>query len=397
MAARSMPTINLPTQLKAHLEAGHPWVYRDHVPPSTRLASGTWVRLHCGNWQGFGLWDARSPIALRIFSSRMQPDANWIKTVVQQAWQAREPLRQTATTAYRLLFGEGDGLPGITVDLYNQYAVIATYADCVEVLIADVVKALQANVPQLRGVVRRRRDDSENDDETGKIELLWGELPPAQLVVEEHGLKLIANLFEGQKTGLFLDHRENRHTIEQWSHGKTVLNCFSYTGAFSLYAARGGATATTSVDIAPAAAHDAEQNFILNGLMNEHQRFLARDCFDFLSRTIQRGETYDLVILDPPSFARSKKNIHAATRAYVKLNALAIQCVAKGGLLASASCTSQLSPANFRLMLGEAAAQTDQQLRIIHEAGQALDHPVPAHFNEGRYLKFVLARVDERM
>lgn len=355
------------------------------------------VGLHCGNWQGFGLWDARSPIALRIFSSRMQPDANWIKTVVQQAWQAREPLRQTATTAYRLLFGEGDGLPGITIDLYNQYAVIATYADCVEVLIADVVKALQASVPQLRGVVRRRRDDSENDDETGKIELLWGELPPAQLIVEEHGLKLIANLFEGQKTGLFLDHRENRHTIEQWSHGKTVLNCFSYTGAFSLYAARGGATATTSVDIAPAAAHDAEQNFMLNGLMNEHQRFLARDCFDFLSRTIQRGETYDLVILDPPSFARSKKNIHAATRAYVKLNALAIQCVAKGGLLASASCTSQLSPANFRLMLGEAAAQTDQQLRIIHEAGQALDHPVPAHFTEGRYLKFVLARVDERM
>lgn len=390
-----MPTITLPPHLKASLAAGHPWVYRDHVPPSVRLDSGTWVRAQCGSWTGYGLWDTRSPIAIRLFSSYAQPDALWVRERVELAWKGRAALRETATTAYRLLFGEGDGLPGITVDLYNDYAVLATYADSVDVLVPLVVEALRAVVPGLRGVVRRRRADAEDEVETGKIEALWGTLPPRDLVVEEHGLRLIANLYEGQKTGLFLDHRENRRTVEQWSSGRRVLNCFSYTGAFSLYAARGGALSTTSVDIAAAAAEDAAENFRLNGLAGDQHTFLARDCFDYLSRVIQRGEQFDLVILDPPSFARSKKNIHAATRAYVKLNALALRCVARDGLLATASCTSQLSPEAFRAMLGEAAASANLRLALIHEAGHALDHPVPAHFLEGRYLKFALGRVLE--
>ena len=385
-------TIELPSQLKASLVAGHPWVYRDHVPRRD-LPSGTWIRLQCGNWYGYGLWDATSPIAARIYSTQHIPDQAWITERVRIAWHGREPLRHTPTTAYRVLFGEGDGLPGITADIYNDVVVLATYAESVETVVPLVVNALQHTIPNLRGIVRRKRTDADNDDETGKIELLWGESPPPTLIVQEHGLKLRANLYAGQKTGLFLDHRENRRTIEQWSMGKRVLNCFAYTGAFSLYAARGGAISTVSVDSAPAAMDDARENFKLNGFNTEQHHFLARDCFDYLNRVIQRGETFDLVILDPPSFARSKKNIHAATRAYVKLNALAMRCVAPDGLLATASCTSQLSPAHFRAMLGEAAAQAERRFSIIHEAGQPLDHPVPAHFMEGRYLKFALGRV----
>ena len=393
MTTRSIPSIAVPAQLKASLAAGHPWIYRDHVPANVRLPSGTWVHVQSGNWSGYALWDARSPIALRVFSVARVPDAAWVHERVQLAWDGRAMLRQTPTTAYRLLFGEGDGLPGVTVDLYNGWAVLATYADSVDALVPHVVAALRSVVPGLRGIVRRRRADADDDAETGKIETLWGAAPPRDLVVEEHGLRFVANLYEGQKTGLFLDHRENRHTVERWSAGRRVLNCFAYTGAFSLYAARGGAASTVSVDIAPAAAEDAATNFRLNDLAGEQHTFLARDCFDYLNRVIQRGEQFDLVILDPPSFARAKKNIHAATRAYVKLNALAMRCVAPGGLLASASCTSQLSPASFRAMLGEAAASVDSRLSIIHEAGHALDHPVPAHFMEGRYLKFALGRV----
>ncbi len=391
----NLPHLRIAPQLKSKLAAGHPWVYRDQFAPHTNLPSGTWVELEAGKWRGYALWDARSPIAARVYSSHMVPDKLWVRERIQSAWEGRAHLRTTPTSAYRLVFGEGDGLPGITVDLYNTYAVLATYADSVDVLEEWVCAALRMVVPDLRGIVRRRRE-GDDDAADGKVALVWGEQPPSDLIVEEYGLKLIANVYAGQKTGLFLDHRENRHTIERWSSGRSVLNCFSYTGAFSLYAARGGASRTISVDIAPAAAEDAAKNFALNGLAGPQHEFLARDCFEYLQQQAQRGQQFDLVILDPPSFARSRKNQHAALRAYAKLNALAMRCVAPGGLLATASCTSQVSPEAFRAMLGDAAATTERQLAIIHEAGHALDHPVPAHFPEGRYLKFILARVLER-
>jgi 23S rRNA (cytosine1962-C5)-methyltransferase len=172
-----------------------------------------------------------------------------------------------------------------------------------------------------------------------------------------------------------------------------VLNCFSYTGAFSVYAARGGAYQVTSCDIAPQASDEAIQNFRLNGFDPEQHEFLSEDCFDLLTRYVQEGRKFDLVILDPPSFAHAKKNVHAALRGYNRLNQLAVKVIKEGGLLASASCTSYISPEQFKQMLGEASASVQKRLLILHEAGQPLDHPVPAHFMEGRYLKFVLARI----
>ena len=392
----TIPVLLLPKHLKNHLAAGHPWVYRDQFAPNVVLDSGTWVELSCGNWRGYALWDATSPIAARVYATQSVPDRHWLRERLEVAWEGREQVRETATTAYRLLFGEGDGVPGITIDVYNDYAVLATYAHSVEALLPWVINGLRAVVPDLRGIVRRVSADH-SDEGSGKITVEWGEAPPAELVVEEHGLRLIANLFEGQKTGLFLDHRENRRTVETWSSNKRVLNLFAYTGAFSLYAARGGAWETISVDIAPAAAADAARNFELNGLAGPTHQFVAQDCFAYLDQLIKRNERFDLVILDPPSFARSKRNVHAALRAYAKLNTQAMRCINPGGLLASASCTSQVGPEAFRTMLGNAAAQTNRRLSIVHEAGHASDHPVPAHFLEGRYLKFVLARVLEAL
>jgi 23S rRNA (cytosine1962-C5)-methyltransferase len=384
------PTIQLPLHLKKPLSEGHPWVYRDHVPSGLRFNSGTWVRVVCGQWTGYGLWDASSPIAIRMFSQQQVPNADWLTGQVAAAWELRTPIRQGATTAYRAIFGEGDGLPGITVDLYDSYAVIATYAESVRTLVPWVVSALREVMP-LSGIVERvARDEAERD---GKIRLLWGELPPPDLVIEEHGLKFRANLFAGQKTGLFLDHRENRHYLEAWSYGKRVLNCFSYTGAFSVYAAWGGATDVVSCDIAPAAAEDARINFALNGFNPKNYQFVVEDCFALLERYASEGQQFDLVILDPPSFASAKRQAHAAMRAYTRLNQMALRCVAPGGLLASASCTSQVSPEHFRGMLADAAHGAGCRLQVLYDAGQPLDHPVPVHFPEGRYLKFMLCRV----
>jgi 23S rRNA (cytosine1962-C5)-methyltransferase len=324
---------------------------------------------------------------------------------VTLAWENRASLRETGpgkdkTEAYRLIFGEGDGVPGITVDLYGQYSVVATYSAGVEALKDWVVQALREIVP-LKGILQRAKgknteaeaDDLGTERGGGKLQALWGRLPPRELVIEEHGLKFKANLFEGQKTGLFLDHRENRRLIQDWSKDATVLNCFSYTGAFSVYALRGGARQVTSCDIAVQATAAATENFRINGFDPDDHEFLSEDCFELLTRFGKEGRHFDLVILDPPSFAHSKKNVYSALRGYTRLNQLALNLLSPGGLLASASCTSYVSPEMFRDMLATAASTQGKRLQILHDAGQPLDHPVPAHFLEGRYLKFMLCRV----
>ncbi|MBN1936652.1 MAG: class I SAM-dependent rRNA methyltransferase [Anaerolineae bacterium] len=388
----SLPTLFLPHHLGKALAHGHPWVYRSQIEQPPRLPSGTWIQLQCGKLYAYGLWDATSPIAVRVFSYSQVPDAAWIIARVRRAWEVRASIRASAsaeagsTTAYRWLYGEGDGVPGVVVDLYGEYAVLQTYAESLQTLLSWLVDALKACAP-LKGVLR-------HDMDSGQLISLWGRLPRQEIVIEENGLRLGVNLFEGQKTGLFLDHRENRRYLEGWCSGRRVLNCFAYTGAFTLYAVRGGAREVVSADIAPQTAEAMRRNLTLNGFDPDAHPFVVGDCFDLLDRYAAEGEHFDLIILDPPSLAHAKKSKHAAIRAYIRLNAAAMRCLPSGGLLATASCTSQVSPEDFRDLLGEAAARANRRFLILHEAGHAIDHPVPAHFPEGRYLKFVLGRVE---
>ncbi|MFN8496633.1 MAG: class I SAM-dependent rRNA methyltransferase [Anaerolineae bacterium] len=390
-----MRDLILPSHLKSHLSQGHPWVYRSHLPDAPRLPSGTWVRVRCGGFTAYGLWDASGQIAVRLFATRAIPDAAWVAARVAEAWERRSPLRATPTTAYRWLFGEGDGLPGITVDLYGQFAVVATYAASVETLLPQLVEALRATAP-LKGILHRPHRAAEGGDghaEGERVVRLWGAPPPRDLTIQENGLTFRANLVAGQKTGLFLDQRDNRRTVEGWSGGKTVLNAFAYTGGFSVYAARGGAAHVTSVDVAADALADAQENFTRNGFDPDAHAFEVADVFESLARYHREGRQFDLVILDPPSFARSRQNLHAALRAYTRLNTLGMRVVRPGGLLATASCTAQVSHDAFQGAVAEAGAAAGRRFLILHDAGQPLDHPVPAHFPEGRYLKFLLGQV----
>ncbi|MBI3200384.1 MAG: class I SAM-dependent rRNA methyltransferase [Myxococcales bacterium] len=380
------PDIELPRFLEAALSAGHPWVYRDHVPREFRASSGTVVRVSAGAFTGYALWDAESQIALRVYSTREEPSAAWVADRVRQAWELRAMVRGSDTDAFRWVFGEGDGLPGIVVDLYGKWAVIALYADGLERIAEWVAEALRATT-ELAGLVRRGRDAG------SRLEVVWGRKPPSDLVVAEHGVRMTADLELGQKTGLFLDHRENRLFVGSIAAGRRVLNLFSYTGAFSLYAARAGATQVTSVDVAAGAMDAARDNFRLNGLDADAHDFVVADVFEHLEQAQRSKATWDLVISDPPSFARSKQHQKQALRAYAKLNALAMQVTSRDGLLAAASCTSQVSPDAFRQTLAEAATIARRRFQIIHEAGQPVDHPVLAQHLEGRYLKFVVGRV----
>jgi 23S rRNA (cytosine1962-C5)-methyltransferase len=281
--------------------------------------------------------------------------------------------------------------------------VIHTYADSVQAIVPQVAAAMRACDPELRGVALHQRPQADEEEpgepDPGRLPpvsgllSLWGELPPPDLVIQEHGLFFRADLRQGQKTGLFLDQRENRRAIEALAGGLSVLNCFAYTGGFSLYALRGGAAEVTSVDIGRGLAEAAADNIALSRLDAGRHAFVTEDCFSLLDSYVKAGRRFQLVILDPPSFARAKGSAHAAMRAYTRLNTLAMRCVEPGGLLATASCTSQVGPEQFRAMLGEAAASAQCRAQIIHEAGQPADHPVPAVFPEGRYLKFLVARV----
>ncbi len=398
----TIPEVSVDPALKSRLVAGHPWIYRNHVRESQRLVSGQWVRVRCGSFSAYGLWDARSAIAVRLFSRSAPPDANWIAERVWEAWEGRAAIRETATTAYRWIYGEGDGLPGLVVDRYGDYAVLQTYAESARVVAPMVASALRACDPALRGVGLRERpsDDAPGAEEreTGDEEaptalrVLWGEAPPPDLVVQEHGLYVYADLYRGQKTGLFLDHRENRRTVEGLVRGRTVLNCFAYTGGFSLYALRGQAAHVISVDLGKGLAEAAAANVALNRLDASRHQFVTEDCFALLDAYAKAGQRFQAVILDPPSFARQKRSLHGAMRAYVRINSLALRCLEPGGLLISASCTSQVGPEQFRALLADAGVQAQTRVQIVHEAGQPADHPVPAGFPEGRYLKFVVAR-----
>ncbi|MFV9503827.1 MAG: class I SAM-dependent rRNA methyltransferase [Oscillochloridaceae bacterium umkhey_bin13] len=401
----NLPEVLVDPSIRARLAAGHPWVYRNHVSREpARVTNGSWVRVRCGGFSAIGLWDTSSPIALRIFSASTVPDAEWVAERVWEAWDGRASLREAGqTNAYRWLYGEGDGLPGMVVDRYGDYAIMQTYAPSLQTLVPLVATALRRCDPDLRGLVLRERPDHEVTDPdeerdadpaapAPRLRLLWGELPPPDLVVQEHGLFFHADLHQGQKTGLFLDHRENRRMIEALAGGRSVLNCFAYTGGFSLYALRGGAAEVISNDLGKGLAEAASANLALNRLDPRRHQFVTDDSFSLLDSYARTGRRFQLIILDPPSFARQKRNLHAATRAYTRLNALALRCLEPGGLLATASCTSQISPELFRNLLTDAATQAGVRLLISHEVGQPVDHPVPVAFPEGRYLKFILAR-----
>jgi 23S rRNA (cytosine1962-C5)-methyltransferase len=384
-----LPSIELPANLSEQLALGHPWIYRNHVPPGLDLPSGSWVQIRAGRTEAYALWDRDSPIALRVFSRKTAPDAAFFRARVAEALALRAPLRATATTAFRLLYGEGDGLPGLTVDVYDRYAVVVTYADSVEALLPDVIRALREQL-ELDGILRRQRGAAEASERTV---LLEGREPPRPLLVTEHGVRFLADLYSGQKTGLFLDHRENRAYVRGVARDKRVLNLFAYTGGFSVAAALGGAKSVSSVDIAPGSIAAARENFRENGLAEAEHEAVVGDVFAYLETARQAGKRFDLVVCDPPSFASSQSKQYAALRAYVRLNALGLSLVERGGLYAAASCTAQVSPEAFRHTLAQAAERAQVRLQIIHDIGQPADHPIFVGHPEGRYLKFVVARV----
>ena len=376
------------------VKRGHPWVYAEGLRSLPSAPSGSWAILQ-DNKQGRevarGFYDPQCPIAFRACDVDEKPlNDDWARRRIERAMQWRQRSLSADTTGYRLLHGEGDSVPGLVVDLYGQYAVMQLDgAGPAGFWNAEGIAAYLAETLSLAGVWLRARDRG------GQGTLLHGSLPPENIATfTEHGVQWTADIVKGQKTGFFLDQRENRQSVRGLARGLRVLNLFAYTGGFSVAAGLGGAKHVTSVDLAKPAIAMAQSHWELNGLPPAQHAGFAEDVFDFLAAAHSRKELWDLVICDPPSFAPSESAVPQAAAAYRKLIAASARVTQRGGLLATASCSSHLPESDFLEINTEALSEARRRGTVLSITGQPADHPAPLVCAEFRYLKFVLLRVE---
>jgi 23S rRNA (cytosine1962-C5)-methyltransferase len=383
--------------LGRHLRAGHPWVFRNSLERPPKIPPGSVVDLtENGKFAARGYYDPLSSIAVRVLTRDVSEviDAAFFRRRIAAAHALRLALLDLdGTDSYRVVHGEGDGLPGVVVDLYAGWAVLKLYSAGLTPYRAIIVEALAAAIPGLKGVLGRdevARDDVEEDDGRGTGRMLLGPDAPERIEIRERGARFLVDAWRGQKTGFFLDQRENRHLVRRLSKGRDVLNCFCFSGGFSVNACLGGANSVFSVDQDADAVALARENFPLNGLAPEKHDFLAADVFELLASFREEGRTFDLIILDPPAFAKSQRAVEAAVAGYASLNRQALGVLRKGGLLATASCSARVSPEAFFEAVKESAFKAGTDLALVEERYQPPDHPVRVQFREGRYLKFLV-------
>jgi 23S rRNA (cytosine1962-C5)-methyltransferase len=374
--------VTLKKDLARSLRQGHPWIYRDALRAPPDLESGRLVLVRGRDRRplAWGFWDVTSPIAVRVLDRQpvVDPDALIGARLAGALALRRARLDPSETSAFRWVHGEGDHLPGIHVDLYDDVATVRYDGEGARAFYRRLPGLLaQAWGSPLRAVVDRQHRSEQ-----------------LEVVVRENGLRFQVDLAHGQKGGLFLDQRENRAEVGRRASGKTVLNLFGYTAGFSIYAAAAGASSTDTVDAAAPALAAARRNFALNGLPLDRAGLHAGDAFAFLAEAARGRRRWDIVISDPPSFAPSARALTAARAAYRRLHALAAAVVEPGGLLCAASCSSHFGRDEFLASVAEGTARAGRRWQLECVRGAGFDHPVLPIFPEGDYLKFAIGRVD---
>ena len=375
-------------------------MFRKGLEQVPRIPAGSVVDVtEGGKFVARGYFDPHSPIAVRVLTRDVRDtiDQAFLEGRISRALRLRRGLLDlSATNAFRWVHGEGDGLPGVVVDLYGTLAVVKLYSAGLTPYRGMLVEALRRVNPELSGVLGRDQageaETLEEDAGRGGGHVLWGEAPE-QVTILEKGVRFRVDPWRGQKTGFFLDQRENRALVRHLAKGARVLNCFCFSGGFSVNAALGGATHVFSVDQDADAIALARDNFRENGLDPEKQDFLAADVFRLLQSFREEGRQFELVVLDPPAFAKTQRAVEAALDGYASLNRQALALVTPGGLLATSSCSARVSPEAFLGALKEAAGKAGVDLTLLEERYQPPDHPVALAFPEGRYLKFHVFRV----
>jgi 23S rRNA (cytosine1962-C5)-methyltransferase len=390
-----MATVHLARGRGARIATGHPWVYKTEVERiAGPVAPGDIVAVvdSRGAFLGRGYINPRSQILVRLLTTRDEPvDAGLIRRRVRAAWAYRRRLYGDPA-ACRVIFGEADFLPGCVVDKFNDLLVIQSLALGIEqwqpVIVETLIEELRP-----RGIYERNdvpvRELEGLEQRSGP---LWGACDPTVFWIEENGLQMRVDVAQGQKTGYFLDQRENRAAIRPYAAGARVLDCFSNVGGFALNAVAGGASAVLAVDSSPEALAALAENAARNG-MRAAVQVEEGNAFDALRRLDAAGARFDVVVLDPPAFAKNRAALPGATRGYKEINLRALRMIEDGGFLITCSCSYHMTPDLFRAAVVAAAGDAHRRLRLVEERGAARDHPVLVGYDESHYLKCLIYEV----
>jgi 23S rRNA (cytosine1962-C5)-methyltransferase len=374
----------------------HPWIFSGAIKQQeSNLADGAIVEIYSSKDQFLGMAHfQKGSISARIFSfSKQNVNVDFWAKKIEKSIQFRQFLNlidNPNTNVFRLIFGEGDGLQGLIMDYYDGHVVFQAHSIGMHLCRHDITEALKLVFKiKLKSVYDKSSETlPTNYAATIKNEFLFGSLSD-EIVVIENGVKFFIDFINGQKTGFFIDQRENRKLLTNYSQNKRVLNTFSYTGGFSMYAAKYGASEVHSVDVSDKAIQLCNKNAELNQLSN-HGGF-ALDTFDYLK---SYGKDYDVIILDPPAFAKSKDVKHNAVIGYKRLNVMALQNIKKGGVLFTFSCSGVVDKNLFYNTITAAAIESRRHIKLLHTLSQPADHPITPNFPEGEYLKGLVFYVE---
>ncbi|WP_164040280.1 23S rRNA (cytosine(1962)-C(5))-methyltransferase RlmI [Serratia marcescens] len=377
----------------------HPWVFSGAVQRVEGKAhSGETIDIldSQGKWLARGAYSPESQIRARVWTFQQDEEINidFFIRRLQQAQSWRDWVAQRdGLDGYRLIAGESDGLPGITIDRFQNFLVLQLLSAGAEYQRPALLSALQHCYPECS--IYDRSDVAVRKKEGLPLAQgpVLGDLPPELLPITEHGMKLLVDIQQGHKTGFYLDQRDSRLAARNYSAGRRVLNCFSYTGAFAVSALMGGCAQVISVDTSQAALDIAKQNVELNKLDLNKAEFVRDDVFQLLRNYRTQGEKFDLIIMDPPKFVENKNQLVSACRGYKDINMLALQLLNPGGILLSFSCSGLMPTDLFQKILADAAVDAGRDVQFIEQFRQAADHPVIATYPEGLYLKGFACRV----
>jgi 23S rRNA (cytosine1962-C5)-methyltransferase len=415
-----MTSVILKPHKEESLKRFHPWVFSgaiarivldaDHTASEPEEGELVCVRSAANETLGVGHWQIGS-IAVRILAFGVdQLLADFWQQRIRTAYHMRVALGLVShhsnipsfhhyNDTFRLIHGEGDFLPGLIVDIYADTAVVQAHSVGMHLMRQTIADTLVAEVPQVQNVYYKSDDTLPfkapiQGDKTGWLLTANSQEPTAEneFWSSENGLQFRIDWLKGQKTGFFIDQRENRALVERYAKDKDVLNMFCYTGGFSLYALRGGARTVDSVDVSAKAIEIVEANIQRNFPNDTRHRAITADAFDFLNK--QMVNRYDLVILDPPAFAKHRDAVKNALRGYQRINAKAIERIRPGGILFTFSCSQAVDKEAFRLAVFSAAAQVGRNVRILHQLHQPQDHPINIYHPEGEYLKGLVLYVE---
>ncbi len=371
----------------------HPWVFSGAVHRvEGKASSGETIDIvdSQGKWLARGAYSPSSQIRARVWTFKQDEDIDieFFIRRLQQAQNWRDYIaKRDGLDGYRLIAGESDCLPGITIDRFQNFLVLQLLSAGAEYQRAPLIAALQHCYPEC--AIWDRSDVAVRKKEG--LELTQGHVvgdePPALLPIQEHGMSLLVDIKEGHKTGFYLDQRDSRLAARNYAAGRNVLNCFSYTGAFAVSALMGGCTKVTNVDTSQAALDVARQNVELNKLDLSKAEFVREDVFQLLRKYRTEGQQFDMIVMDPPKFVENKNQLASACRGYKDINMLALQLLRPGGILLSFSCSGLLPTDLFQKILADAALDAGREIQFVEQFRQAADHPVTGAYPEGLYLK----------